>query len=213
MKIDLAPAYEEAIRKILKEHIPDAEVWAFGSRIKWIAKDTSDLDLVIVLDKKIPSKVMTLLKLDFEDSDIPFKVDILNWQGISEEFQGIIRDEYVVFQKSHQLKINNQILNINHSFEERSISECAATEPYSTQIGPFGNALKSSEYVEKGVPVLRGVNVNQGRFYDDGYVFITSQKADSLKKFESESGDVLLVHKGTLGKIGLMPKKPNTRNI
>ena len=98
MEIDLAPAYEEAIRKILKKHIPDAAVWAFGSRAKWTAKDTSDLDLVIISDKKTSSKVMTLLKLDFEDSELPFKVDILDWQSISEEFQGVIKKEYVVFQ-------------------------------------------------------------------------------------------------------------------
>ena len=105
MKIDLAPAYEEVIRKILNEHIPDAEIWAFGSRVRWTSKDTSDLDLVIVSDKKTPSNVMALLKLDFEDSELPFRVDVLDWQGISEEFQGGIKEEYVVFQGK---KINYQ---------------------------------------------------------------------------------------------------------
>jgi type I restriction enzyme S subunit len=36
-------------------------------------------------------------------------------------------------------------------------------------------------------------------------VFISEEDADRLAKFESFPGDVLLVHKGTLGKIGLMP--------
>jgi type I restriction enzyme S subunit len=57
------------------------------------------------------------------------------------------------------------------------------------------------------VPVLRGINVNQGRFHDDDFVFIDDEAADRLHKFESHPGDVLLVHKGTLGQIGLMPKK------
>lgn len=88
----------------------------------------------------------------------------------------------------------------------KTISECAAPEPYATQIGPFGKALMADEYVESGVPVLRGVNVNRGRFHDDDFVFINDETADRLAKFESFPGDVLLVHKGTLGQIGLMPK-------
>lgn len=89
----------------------------------------------------------------------------------------------------------------------KTIAECASSEAYSTQIGPFGKALMASEYTKSGVPVLRGVNVNHGRFHDDDFVFVDYETADRLNKFESHPGDVLLVHKGTLGQIGLMPKK------
>jgi type I restriction enzyme S subunit len=63
------------------------------------------------------------------------------------------------------------------------------------------------EYTSSGIPVLRGVNVNRGRFHDDEFVFISEEKANQLSKFESYPKDVLLVHKGTLGPIGLMPGK------
>ncbi len=62
-----------------------------------------------------------------------------------------------------------------------TVGECAAAEPYSTQIGPFGKALMAEEYVESGVPVLRGVNVNYGRFNDGDFVFVDSAKADRLR--------------------------------
>ena len=88
-----------------------------------------------------------------------------------------------------------------------TIAECAADEPYATQIGPFGKALTPEAYRPSGVPLLRGVNVNYGRFHDDDFVYISDDDADRLSKFESFPGDVLLVHKGTLGKIGLMPAK------
>jgi len=87
----------------------------------------------------------------------------------------------------------------------KTIAECAAPEAYSTQIGPFGKALMADEYVPSGVPLLRGVNVNRGRFHDDDFVFIDEKTADRLQKFEAFPGDVLLCHKGTLGEIGLMP--------
>jgi type I restriction enzyme S subunit len=89
---------------------------------------------------------------------------------------------------------------------KKTIAECAANEPYSTQIGPFGKVLTPEEYTLSGVPLLRGVNVNSGRFYDDGFVFISEETANRLYKYESYPDDVLLVHKGTLGQIGLMPK-------
>lgn len=89
----------------------------------------------------------------------------------------------------------------------RTIEECSAPEPYSTQIGPFGKALTPDAYVSSGVPLLRGVNVNNGRYHDDDYVFISDADADRLSKFESFPGDVLLVHKGSLGQIGLMPER------
>jgi type I restriction enzyme S subunit len=92
-------------------------------------------------------------------------------------------------------------------WRDRTIADCASAEPYSTQIGPFGKALMADEYTESGVPLLRGINVNRGRFHDDDFVFIDEKTADRLAKFESYPGDVLLVHKGTLGQIGLMPAK------
>lgn len=89
-----------------------------------------------------------------------------------------------------------------------SIEECAADEPYATQIGPFGNKIKASIYTPEGAPVLRGTNVNpDGRFHDDDFVFVSHQYAqDELHKFVCEANDVILCHKGTLGKIGIVPK-------
>ena len=88
----------------------------------------------------------------------------------------------------------------------RSIMECVAPTKYATQIGPFGSALKVEDYRPSGVPLLRGVNVNKGRFHDDDFVFIDAEVADSLSKYEADPGDIILVHRGTLGKIGLIPK-------
>lgn len=46
--IDLTPKSLETIQRILAEHVPQCEVRAFGSRVKWTATDYSDLDLAIV---------------------------------------------------------------------------------------------------------------------------------------------------------------------
>ena len=95
--INLHPRHEKIVRCILKKHAPDAKVWVFGSRIKQTANNSSDLDLAIVSQNKIPLQVMNLLKFDFEESDLPFKVDVLDWQNISDDFKKVIKEKYVVF--------------------------------------------------------------------------------------------------------------------
>lgn len=107
---------------------------------------------------------------------------------------------------SRPLLASRECPSLTTEWPVKTIAECAASEPYSTQIGPFGKALMADEYTDSGVPVLRGVNVNRGRFHDDDFVFIDDETADRLSKFESFPDDVLLVHKGTLGQIGLMPR-------
>ena len=96
-----------------------------------------------------------------------------------------------------------------NGWPRKSIAECAADEPYSTQIGPFGNKIRAKIYTPDGAPVLRGTNVNpDGRFHDDDFVFVSHEYADSeLDKFVCEADDVVLCHKGTLGKIGIIPKQ------
>jgi len=100
-----------------------------------------------------------------------------------------------------------EIGKIPIDWDVRTIKECSSEEPYSTQIGPFGKALMSSEYTISGVPVLRGINVNLARFHDNDFVFVSKEKYNELKKFEAFPDDILLVHKGSIGKIGLMPLK------
>ncbi len=90
-----------------------------------------------------------------------------------------------------------------------TILECASDEAYSTQIGPFGNKIRAEIYTAQGAPVLRGVNVNsEARFHDADFVFIDSELAESeFTKFTCEKDDVILCHKGTLGKIGIIPSE------
>lgn len=96
--IDASPLHLQTIKNILKKHIPDYEVRAFGSRVKKSAKKYSDLDLVIKGKTKAPKKTLYLLKEDFQESDLPFRVEIIDWHSISEDFKKIIQAQYEVLQ-------------------------------------------------------------------------------------------------------------------
>ena len=106
--IDLNPKHFEIVQHILAKHVPGSEVRAFGSRVKWTAKDYSDLDLAIVGSKPLTLRQGRQLAEAFEESDLPIRVDVLDWHTISEEFKRIIAEEYEVIQGAEPVKANEE---------------------------------------------------------------------------------------------------------
>ena len=81
---------------ILEAHVPELEVWAFGSRVTGRPRRTSDLDLVLVTETPLPPARMADLRDAFSESDLPFKVDLVDWAATKENFREIIQKGYVV---------------------------------------------------------------------------------------------------------------------
>lgn len=100
--IDLNPHHLETVRRILVEHVPQCEVRAFGSRVNSTAKDYSDLDLAVVTPGKLRDDTLRLLKEAFEESDLPFRVDVLDWHATSPQFQKVIEKQYEVIQEARR---------------------------------------------------------------------------------------------------------------
>ncbi|GHV72484.1 hypothetical protein AGMMS49928_29510 [Spirochaetia bacterium] len=86
----------KTIQEIIARYAAGCEVHAFGSRYKWTSNDYSDLDLAFVGDKKLSLAEIAKIREAFEESDLPFRVDVLDWHGISKEFQAIINQGYEV---------------------------------------------------------------------------------------------------------------------
>ncbi len=94
--IDIRPDHWEIVRAILQEHVPQYEVWVFGSRAKWTAKEFSDLDLAIMTDEPLPKEISAALTDAFDESDLPYKVDVVDWAETNDDFQKTIRENSVV---------------------------------------------------------------------------------------------------------------------
>ncbi|WP_017939857.1 restriction endonuclease subunit S [Zestomonas thermotolerans] len=80
-------------------------------------------------------------------------------------------------------------------------------------MGPFGSDIKTDNFVPKGVPVIRGVNLTNGRFHGEGFVFLTEEKANDLANANAFPGDLVFTHRGTLGQVGLIPNQPFSRYV
>jgi predicted nucleotidyltransferase len=96
--IDIQPEHWRIVQDILRHHAPQYEVWAFGSRAQKKAKPYSDLDLVVVAEAPLPLFLTGELSEAFSESDLPWKVDVLDWASVDPPFQQIIKQNRVVIQ-------------------------------------------------------------------------------------------------------------------
>lgn len=78
------PSEFEIIKSIFKD---TDGVFFFGSRVKGDHKKFSDLDVCIKRDKLVPDLELSLLREQFEESNLPYIVDIIDYQRVSEDFQ------------------------------------------------------------------------------------------------------------------------------
>jgi len=101
--IDISNKDLQLVISILNNYLPDYEVRAFGSRVNGRSKPYSDLDLVVIGCKKIDLKIMFRTEEAFEESILPFRVDLLDWNAISESFQKIIEQKHEVIQAGNSL--------------------------------------------------------------------------------------------------------------
>ena len=88
--IDVHPHDLEMVMGILARHIPDREVRVMGSRLTGRAKPFSDLDLVIMGDEPLSLCARGGLRDAFDDSSLPFAVDLAEWATASEAFRRVI---------------------------------------------------------------------------------------------------------------------------
>lgn len=84
----------ETILALLEKHLPKTTAWIYGSRTKGTARPWSDLDMVVFTT---PEKQMAVsdLRDAFDESDLPFRVDLFSWNDIPASFKTNIRDNHI----------------------------------------------------------------------------------------------------------------------
>ena len=78
------------VQKILNRFVPEAEILVFGSRIHGMAKPWSDLDLAIKAESALDWKLLEEIKEAFQESELPFRVDVLDLNEITDAFRRAI---------------------------------------------------------------------------------------------------------------------------
>ena len=94
-QIDITPEERAIVLRILNEIVPDREVRAFGSRVTGKAKPFSDLDLAIMGDEPLPLETRARLEEAFSESELSWKIDVLDWHLADEQFKRLINSRNI----------------------------------------------------------------------------------------------------------------------
>ena len=101
-RLYLQERFRREVDRILRAHVPDMEVWAYGSRVNGMAHEASDLDLVLRAHglEPISTGRIEALREAFRESNIPIIVDVHDWAMIPESFHEEILEDYVTLRRA-----------------------------------------------------------------------------------------------------------------
>jgi type I restriction enzyme S subunit len=188
--VDLRPDQLATVRAILQAEVPECEVWAFGSRAKWTAKDSSDLDLALVTSARLPLSKLGRLREAFTDSYLPIKVDVVDIHRVSEEFRKIIETQKVVLQKP----TSTQATQIPRAkWQTLPLDECLET-----LIDYRG---KTPKKVSSGIPLITAKVVKNGRIETPDEFIAEEDYEGWMRRGFPQAGDVLLTMEAPLGEV------------
>ena len=155
--IDITPEERQTVLALLQRHLPGTAAWVYGSRAKWTSTPASDLDLVVFATPDQQPQVSDLREA-FEESDLPFRVDLFVWDDVPESFRQRIDADKAPL--------------VDHEAGDRGAVRAAATrrrDPDGWRIRRFEELLdepvrngiyKSTEYHGHGVKI-----VNMGELF------------------------------------------------
>ena len=84
---------ESIIKNILKDY--PYQFYFYGSRVKGDYTKSSDLDILVKSENEIPEHVMNGLELKFNESLIPYVVNIADFSKLNENFYKLIEPTLV----------------------------------------------------------------------------------------------------------------------
>ena len=155
--IDINAEDLRTVLALLNQHLPGTAAWVYGSPAQWTSLPQSDLDLVVFATPEQAARVGALREA-FEESTLPFRVDLFVWGDVPATFREQIKAERVVLvmgqtanerdvavddhMQSIQLSGSPLVASVSLSRDRRRVR--GATEMVA--IGPYGKF--SSEYIE-----------------------------------------------------------------
>ncbi len=187
--VDIRPDHLEIVQDILIKNLPaGVKVWVFGSRANWTTKDSSDLDLALEGEGKLSHTVLGALKDAFEDSSLPYTVDVVDFNRIGDAFKQIVELQRTPLPLDRVVHYGADLTGTSGEWDKTSLGDvCTKIGSGATPRGGRDVYLESGPY-----SLIRSQNVYNDGFRRDGLAFIGEHHADALENVEIFEGDVLL---------------------
>ena len=177
--IDITTEQRRTVLALLNRHLPDTTAWACGSRVKWTSRPESDLDLVVFARPEQSARVAELREA-FEESDLPFRVNLFVWDEVPESFKAGIEEDHVVLTRDNPARKGNE----GSRWRRCRIDDIAEK----VAMGPFGSSIKVETFTPSGVPI------------------ISETHAERLRGANVRKGDIIFTHAGNIGQVACIPE-------
>jgi hypothetical protein len=96
--LDLPSDWQQEIKAILVQYMPNATAWVFGSRVTGKAKQWSDCDIVLLTQTPINWQQLERLKDAFSESNLPIMIDVSDWSTLPLFLQEKIKQQHIQIQ-------------------------------------------------------------------------------------------------------------------
>lgn len=175
-EIDLTQNQRKTVNELLKQYLPHTEVWAYGSRVKFTSKPQSDLDMVAFATHENKASI-SKLKEAFEESSLPFRVDLFVWDEVPAQFHKNIKRDKVILQKksslqdwdmSSKFQPLNEFITLQKGHDLPSKDRLIGNIPVvaSTGIVGYHNTAKAKA---PGVVIGRSGSIGGGQYITNDY--------------------------------------------
>lgn len=92
-----------------------------------------------------------------------------------------------------------------NNWKEITIEELQAPKKGAIAMGPFGSRIKTENFVDSGVPIIKGAQLHGTFLNDVSFDYLTQEKADELSSSKAFRGDIVITHRGTIGQVSVIP--------
>ena len=201
-RLDLLPRHREQLEALLRRHLPGVSVWAYGSRVRWNARPQSDLDLVAFASPEQRGAVSQLREA-FEESSLPFSVDLLIWDDLPESFRRNIEAGHVVLQVNGMMSTDTVYGTFSSRFTESNLGNLCEKES-GIQTGPFGSQLHQKDYVAEGTPIITVEHLGENRIIHQDLPRVSDYDRARLSKYALQTGDIVFSRVGSVDRRSLV---------
>lgn len=95
----LKQKYKDQLLSIILKHVPESQIYLFGSRATNKESPGSDIDLAINAPQPIPHKTIIKILLEIDETTIPLKVDLVDLNIAQEPLKQNILQEGILWTK------------------------------------------------------------------------------------------------------------------
>ena len=187
--IDISAGQRKTILGLLRRYLPNTTTWVYGSRAKWTSRPQSDLDMVVFAAPEKERQVSDLREA-FEESNLPFRVDLFVWDTVPEQFHEQIEAEHVVFVEKEERKMVGQ-------WQEVALGDLV--EIYD---GPHATPKKTVSG-----PIFLGIsNLDNGRLNLKQTNHLSEEDFKRwTRRVTPRKNDIVFSYETRLGEAGLIP--------